>query len=44
METSGIVLGIPEIIDLMASLPEGGYHFGLVWVPPAGGDIYFGHG
>jgi len=44
METSGIVLGIPEIIDLIASLSEGGHHFWLVWVPPSGGDIYFGHG
>ena len=43
VETSGIVLGIPEVIYLVTSLPEGGHHFGLVWVPPAGGYVDFRH-
>ena len=43
-ETSGVVLGIAEIIDFVAFLPEGVHDFGLVLVPPTGGDINLCHG
>ena len=37
------MLTILVFIDLVAGLPEGGHHFGLVFVPPAGGDVDSGH-
>ena len=39
VEAAGVVFGIAEVIDLVAGFPQRGHHFGLVWVPPAGGDV-----
>ena len=44
VEAAGVVLGITEVIDFVTGFSQRGHHFGLVWVPPAGGDVDFGHG
>ena len=44
METAGIVFWVTEVIDFMTSPAEGGDHFWLVGIPPAGGNIDFCHG
>lgn len=44
VEAAGVVFGIAEVIDFVTGLPERGDDFGLVWVPPTGGDVDSGHG
>jgi hypothetical protein len=38
-ETAATVGRVPEIVDLVARFTEAGHDFGVVWIPPAGGDI-----
>ena len=44
METAGVVFGVTEVVDLVACFSQRGHHFGLVFVPPAGGDVNSCHG
>ena len=43
VEPGAAVRRIPEVIDIVTFGLEAIYHLGIVWIPPAGGDIDAGH-